>query len=363
MRNALIVAGGSGTRLWPWSRSEQPKQLIPFLNGKSLLETAVYRLAGLVGLSQIYICASEQHRDAVLSSLPDFPADQYLAEPMGRDTLNAVALGTAVIASRDPDATVAIFTADHLIEPIDTFQTIVTRGFEAAEANPRSLVTFGITPDLPSTSYGYLELGESLGSDLFRVQQFREKPDADTAGRFLAAGPERYLWNSGMFVWRPAALLNCVKRYQPETSALIDRMVDAWATPERDLVVREIYPTLRKISIDYAVMEPASQDPEAGVLAVPMNLRWIDVGSWPMFAKTCDKDEQDNAVSAKSLLMSSSRNLVASSDPNHLIATIGCEDLIIIHTPEATLVCRADQAEAIKELHKRVGERFGAELL
>lgn len=304
--------------------------------------------------SNRYICAAESQRKAILAALPGWPAEQFLGEPSGRDTLNAIALGSAAIAARDSDAVIAVFTADHLIEPADRFRDLVAQGCELVERHPRTLVTFGIAPTGPVTGYGYLELGEALEGGARVVRQFREKPDPATARRYFDAGPERYLWNSGLFVWRAATLLDCVRRYEPETYAAL----------ARGAALAAVYPGLKKISIDYAVMEPASRDASVCVAAIPMPLDWLDVGSWPAFAKTCPTDGSGNAIAAgRTILQDASRNLVASSDPRHLIAMIGCEDLIVIHTPDATLVCRADRAEDIKQLHKLAGERFGDEYL
>jgi mannose-1-phosphate guanylyltransferase len=346
------------------SRAGQPKQLIPFIGGKSLLQLAAERLEGLIGWPRIFVCAADQHRQGILRALPRLGEAQYIAEPMGRDTLNAVGLSAAVIARRDPDAVIGVFTADHLIEPVDRFQKIVTQGLALVEARPETLVTFGIRPSAPATGYGYLELGEPLDETARLVSQFREKPEAATAVRFFTAGPSRYLWNSGMFVWRASTLTDCIRRYEPEAHAGLSAIAAAWDTSERQAVLERTYPELKKISVDFAVMEPASRDPKVRVAAIAMDLHWLDVGSWPMFAKTCPQDETGNAVAAgKTLLVNSARTLVASSDPEHLVVAAGCEDLIIIHTPDATLVCRADDAEGIKEIHKKVGERFGSEWL
>lgn len=358
MRYALIMAGGSGVRLWPMSRRTLPKQLIPFIGGRSLLEIAADRLKGLVPDDHRYICAGESHREAVLSALGGWPEEQYLGEPMGRDTLAAVALSAAVIARRDPEASIAVFTADHLIEPVDEFQRIVARGYELVERCPETLVTFGIAPDGPATGYGYLELGEEVEGGARRVREFREKPAAELAREYFEAGPERYLWNSGMFVWRAATLLDCVARYEPETHAALMRVAEAWGTPRGREVLAAEYAGLRKVSIDYAVMEPASRDARVRVASIPMPLRWLDVGSWPTYGRTLASDERGNAVAGKVMLEGTARTLVASNDPNHLVAVLGCEDLIVIHTPDATLVCRADQAEAIKRLHGAVAEEY-----
>lgn len=358
MRYAVIMAGGSGTRLWPMSRANRPKQLLPLFGGKSLLELAVGRLAGFIPPERCYICAAQAHAALMPRGLP------FLGEPVGRDTLNAVGFSAAVIGKSDADAVVGVFPADHIIEPVGEFQRIVEQAYRLAEQHANALVTFGITPTAPATGYGYLQLSEPLDGTARVVEQFKEKPDAATAQRYFAAGPTRYLWNSGMFVWRATTLLDCIRRYEPDTYAGLMKIAEAWDTPQRDAVLAAVYPTLKKISVDFAVMEPASRDPQVRVLAVPMPLRWLDVGSWPMFAETCAKDAQDNAVSAERALLRESRRCVIVSDqPQHLIAVLGGEDLIIVHTADATLVCRADQAEAIKELHQEVAKRFGKELI
>ncbi|MEE9404465.1 MAG: mannose-1-phosphate guanylyltransferase [Algisphaera sp.] len=372
MRYALIIAGGSGTRLWPMSVKGLPKQLIPFIEsdaqgagGRSLLQEAVQRLEGLLPAEQVYVCAGAATRDIMLDKLPGLTAERFIAEPIGRDTLNAVGLGCAAIHAKDPDAVVAVFTADHLIEPQDELRKIVDHGFALAESGPRTLVTFGIAPTHPATGYGYLQLGKAInGHEALTVDKIKEKPAAAVASTYHAAGPSKFLWNSGMFVWRASAVMEAIARFAPENHAGLTQIANAWGTPTQDAVLNDVFPTLHKISVDFAVMEPASADPDFTVAAVPMPLSWLDVGSWPSFGETLTPDAQGHAASGGQAIHLDSKNILTANDqPGHLITTIGCEDLIVIHTAKATLVCRADQAERIKELHARVGEEAGNEYL
>ena len=365
MRYAMIMAGGSGTRLWPMSRGGTPKQLLRFIRGRSLLEIAIDRLEGLIPPERRYLCAGDTHRDAILAQTR-FDPSLYLGEPTARDTLNAVGYGAAVIARHDPDAVIAVFTADHLIEPVDAFRSIIDTGYALAERHPNRLVTFGIAPDHAAQGYGYLELGQSVPGfgEARAVTDFKEKPKPPLNEQYFAAGPTRYLWNSGIFVWRAATLLDCIRRYEPATHDGLMAIAKAWDTPRRSEVLASVYPTLRKTSVDYGVMEKAAKDPAVGVVAVPMPLTWLDVGSWPSFAQTCDRDEAGNATGAGLHILLDTRNtLAASEDPQHLIATLGCDDLIIIHTPQATLVCPRSRAQDIKALHEAVGKQLGPQWL
>jgi mannose-1-phosphate guanylyltransferase len=355
------------------STKDLPKQLIPFIGsdsgggaggGRSLLQIAMDRLDGMLPAEQIAVCAGESTRRVMLDKLPKLAPERFIGEPMGRDTLNAVGLGAAVLQQRDPEAVIAVFTADHIIEPVDEFQQIVQRGFELAESFDNTLVTFGIAPTHPATGYGYLQLGEAIGSDARVVAQFKEKPDRATAQKYHEAGPKKYLWNSGMFVWKGSTVLRAIEQFAPENYAMLMRIGEAWDTPKRTSLVNELYPQLKKISVDFAIMEPASTDKRFKVAAVPMPLRWLDVGSWPSFMETLSRDVAENATSGcKSVLLDSHGTLVVSDDPQHVVTTIGCDDLVVIHTAKATLVCKKSQAERIKELHKLVGERVGEDYL
>jgi len=341
MRHCLVLAGGSGTRLWPFSTAAVPKQLVPLLKGRSLLEIAVERATSVVPAERVWLGAGEQLRAAV-ASVPGLRPDRLVVEPSARDTLPAVALGCAVIAAADPDAVVAVLTADHLIEPLAVFVETLSAAFELAESRTDVLVTFGVVPDSPATGFGYLELGEALEGTARVVSSFREKPDLVTARRFVADGS---LWNSGMFVWRAATLLAAVRAFEPATADLVDRVVAG------DTAAWEEVP---RLSIDYGVMEPASASADFTVAALPLAARWLDVGSWPAYGEAIGHDGEGNAVSARAVLHETRNCVVTSSDPEHLVAMVGCEGLVVVHTPGATLVMPADQAQRVKQLHALV---------
>jgi mannose-1-phosphate guanylyltransferase len=316
-----------------------PKQLAPLFGDRSLLDLAIERATAAVGAEHVWLAAGEQLKDQVAQVAPE----HLVLEPSGRDTLPALVLATATIADADPDAVVAVVTADHLIEPLAAFALTINQGFAVAEGHADALVTFGVVPDHPSTAFGYLELGAPLESGAVLVERFAEKPQQPRAEQLLEQGA---LWNSGMFVWQAATFLRAARAFAPDTVELVERVragdVEAWESVPRG-------------SVDYGVMEPASTSADFVVAALPLAARWLDVGSWPQYGDAVGRDARGNAVgSALATLIDSSDCVVASSDPDHLVALLGCTGLVVVHTPQATLVVPADQAQRVKELHAAV---------
>ncbi|MDO5068036.1 MAG: mannose-1-phosphate guanylyltransferase [Propionibacteriaceae bacterium] len=357
MRYAVVMAGGSGTRLWPLSRQGAPKQLLELFDGKSLLRLAYERLRDVLPDTCILICTSRDYIDVVARQIPELPPENLLGEPVGRDSLNAVAWSAAVLAERDPEAVVAMLSADHVIEPVAEFQATLRRAFEVAEARPRGLVTMGVVPTEPNTGFGYLHRGEEL-DDLpgaFRVREFREKPDLDLARQYVASG--QFWWNAGMFVWRAQLLLELLDVLRPDTAEAVRRIA---RQPE---LLDEVFPGLTKISVDYAVMQPASTgEVAAEVLAVPLEIHWADVGSHQSLAAQFALDEHGNRRDGVTVALDAQGCvLVNTAGEGHVVAALGMRDVLVVHTPSATLVSPLAEAARVKELVELVREQCGSE--
>jgi len=353
MQYAVIMAGGTGKRLWPLSRLKRPKQVLKLLDGQTLLGSCFERLRPIFDTRNIIVLTNIGYADLVREELSGLPGGNVVAEPMVRDTAGAIGLAAAILSKSDPEATMAVITADQLLEPAEVLQVALRDAFAFVEQNPEALVTFGIKPTFPSTQLGYVKCGEpqecsACKNAVYAVESFKEKPDQETARKYLADG--QFLWNSGMFVWRAATILKHLTTFVPETAEPLRRIAAAWDTPQQDAALTEWFARLPKISIDYAVMERAP-----GVQAIPLGCRWLDMGSFAALADIIESDDDNNIVVAgASELLDCRDNIVVTEDQGHLIAAIGLKDMVIAHTPDATLVCHADQTERLKELLKRI---------
>ena len=352
MKHAMIMAGGSGTRLWPMSRGDTPKQLIGLFKGTSLLEIAAERLEGTVEKSNRWICAGEKHADTIAQKVSSVLPTNLIGEPEGRDTLNAVGLTATVLQHGDPDAIFAVLTADHIITPQDEFARCLELGFKLVEEDPNRFITFGITPTYPATGYGYVELGDEFETGAFACNRFVEKPDEQTAKGYIDAG--NFAWNSGMFIFHAGTFLKTLAAHQPSNAMSLAEIGKAWGTSTQNEVLNRVYPTLSKISVDYGMMEPASGDDAISICTIPMRVDWLDVGSWPSYGETLESDDSGNKSDGHAVHIDSSNVLCVSDDPTHTITTIGCENLIIVHTKDATLVFPASEAQKVKEMHNKV---------
>lgn len=354
-RYAVIMAGGAGTRLWPLSRRSRPKQVLRLVGKQSLLRLSFERLRALLPAERIVVIAAAQHRDACMGDLPELPPENFIGEPMARDTAAAVGLSAAMLHRRNPQAVLGVFTADHVIEPVERFCDAVERGYGTAQGDPHGLVTFGIRPAWPHTGYGYVHRGEAVGEGVYRVQRFTEKPDLETARAFVQGG--EHAWNSGMFCWRAATILEALQAFLPATHAA----VQAIAAKPSKMTAR--YEKLKRISIDFAVMEPAtSAESKFEVYSVDMDVNWTDVGSWTALRTVQRGDAADNVVTASNAVLLDAHNCTIVGEDDHLIAAVGVNDLVIVRSPDATLICHRTEAERIKELlaivQERAGERY-----
>jgi mannose-1-phosphate guanylyltransferase len=355
MRHALIMAGGSGTRLWPLSRRKRPKQLLKLFDGASLLQHSRRRLKGIFPAENIWVITSVDHLDLVAEQLPDIPRDNLIGEPMVRDTANAIGLAAHLLARRDPDGVMAVFTADHLISPQDEFAEAIELGLAAAKQFPESLITFGIIPATPHTGYGYIHRGEPVGEGTYRVTAFKEKPSLEVAESYLQSG--QYFWNSGMFAWRVSAILTELERCLPVNCRTLAELARDWERLAGTEQLAARFAGLERISIDFSVMERARS-----VLTVEMDCRWLDLGSWSSIAGTREADAQGNTRIAPQSLVVDGRGNIIVSESDHLVAIMGLDDVVVVHGQDATLICRREHEQRIKELaelrRKEFGERF-----
>jgi mannose-1-phosphate guanylyltransferase len=349
-RFAVIMAGGRGERFWPQSRLASPKHLLPIVGDRALLVQTIERLLPLVPAERLLVVTNVEQEAAVRQMAPMLPAENIVAEPIGRDTAAAVGLSLQLVRRRDENAVFAMLPADHVIHDAAAFRGDLAAAFTVAEQDD-VLVTLGVPPTEPATGFGYIHQGAARdsvdGRAVHEVRRFVEKPDAARAREYLESGD--FLWNAGMFVWRVPVVARAFAQSAPELWAQLEELSAALDAGEPvSEVLGRLYPGLRKISIDYALMEKARN-----VAVLPVTFDWDDVGSWPAVVRHFPADPAGNVLRGLAAVEQARDNLVVSTG-DHLVAVLGVENLVVVHTPDATLVCPKDRAQEIKALLQRV---------
>ncbi|MDT0631017.1 mannose-1-phosphate guanylyltransferase [Rubrivirga litoralis] len=355
--HAVIMAGGIGSRFWPRSRRATPKQFLDVFGEASMIQNTFARLQPLVEPENVLVVTNADYIEQTHAHLPAVPRENVLGEPVARNTAPCVALAAARLHALDPDATMVVLPADHLITNVERFHEVLQAAAEAAQPQgdgPGPLVTIGIRPTHPETGYGYIQFDADGDTDgiaddgtddaprAHRVLTFAEKPDLQTAERFLDAGD--FLWNSGMFIWRADAILAAFERYLPKVYALFAPLEDAFGTPREAEAIADAYERSPKISIDYGVMEQADS-----VLVVPGSFGWSDVGDWRAVHELSDQDEAGNRAEGNVILKDTARSFARSTE-DRLLVLVGMEDAVVVDTGDAVLVCHREQAQKVKDV-------------
>jgi mannose-1-phosphate guanylyltransferase len=352
MLHAVIMAGGSGTRFWPQSRKKTPKQLLSLAGRRTMIQQTLDRCAAWVAPENSWVVTNAVQAEAVREQLPSLPVSNVLVEPSARNTAACIGLAAFEILRRDPEGVMFVLPADHVIRTDEAFGRAAQRAVSIVQASPDSLVLFGVVPTFPATGYGYIERESRLdeGSPpLFRVRNFREKPQQSVAEQYLRDG--RYFWNCGIFCWKAATIVQLLKQYEPELHAGLQEIDSASGSAGYQQVLEQKFPLLKSISIDYAVLERAEN---VCVLEAPF--QWDDVGSWLSLPRLNGCDAQGNTTDGLFAGVDTQGCIIRTSD-DHLVATLGLRNLIVVHTPDATLVADASQSERIKQLLDLLTER------
>jgi mannose-1-phosphate guanylyltransferase len=341
----VIPAGGSGTRLWPLSRSHRPKFLIPLMGERSLLQQTVDRLAPLASPERMWLVAGASHAVEISRQLPELPASRLIIEPAPRGTGPAIALAATLIAREKPNAILGSFAADHIVRDSTQFESSVLTAIEAAKQG--LLVTIGVTPTRPVTGYGYIERTDEIflrhdGHTAFIASGFVEKPDRETAAQFVQSG--RYFWNSSMFVSRADVLLATMKTVQPDLSSALSRILEAWDSEDRDEILASEWQRLSTTTIDQGIMEKIDR-----FAVVPASMGWSDVGDWNGIGELIDPDRDANCVKGD-LLQHDSSNCVVWSETGRLVALVGVHELAIVDTPDALLIVDRTHAQDVRQI-------------
>lgn len=362
MDYAVIMAGGTGKRLWPLSRQKRPKQVLKILDGQTLLRRCFERLQPIFDIRNIIVLTNADYVEVVRENLPELPVNNIIAEPAVRDTASAIGLVSTVLAKYDSEATIAVVTADQIIKPAEVIQQALKDALTYVADHPDDMITFGIQPTFPSTLLGYIKcVGghkyKNCKNKIYTVEAFREKPDKETAEKYIQSG--EYFWNSGLFVWKARTILANLAKFLPESTEPLAKIRAAWDGPNQQQALQDWFVKLPKISIDYAVMEKAE-----GVHAIRLDCQWLDMGSFAALADIINSDKNNNVVVAdRSELLDCSNSIIVTEDKGHLIAIIGVENMVVAHSADATLVCPIDQTHRLKELLELIGDHNGEEFL
>ena len=349
---AIVPAGGSGTRLWPLSRATRPKFLLPLLGERSLLQQTIDRIAALAPPEKILVVCGPAHAAPVARQLPTLPEGNVLVEPGPRGSGPAIALATAIIARRDPEAIVGSFAADHEVTDRAAFETAVCTAIAAARDD--WLVTIGLTPTRAETGYGYIErtddvVAEHGESKAYRAARFVEKPDPATAEAYVASG--RFLWNASMFVWRAHAMLDEIARLQPELFSRVSTIADAWGTPAQERVTAELWMHIPESTIDEGIFERAAR-----VAVVPAAFGWSDVGDWNNLGELIARDDSGNSVRGD-LVQAHSSNSVVWSETGRLVALVGVDNIAVVDTEDALLVVNRKDAQEVRRIVEQLKQK------
>ncbi|HUG91969.1 MAG TPA: mannose-1-phosphate guanylyltransferase [Planctomycetaceae bacterium] len=346
MQHAVIMAGGSGTRFWPQSRRTRPKQLLPLAGPQTMIQDTFARVAPWTEPARTWVVTNAAQAEETRRQLPDLPPGNVLVEPCGRNTAPCIGLAAVRIVAEDPQATMLVLPADHVIQPADVFRQAVERAAAIVERDPDALVLFGVRPNSPATGFGYIERGAPLGEpseNAFQVAAFREKPGRETAETYVASG--RFYWNCGIFVWRAERILAALAEHEPAIHERLTVLRGAVGRSDWQAVLDSEFPQMKSISIDYAVLERAR-----GVAVLEAPFEWDDVGSWQALVRLLGRDAEGNTLDGPFCGVNARGCIVRSTDAEHLIAAAGVEDLIIVHTPDATLVARRDDERGLRAL-------------
>lgn len=345
---AVIMAGGGGTRLWPLSRKDRPKQLLPLIGQETLFQSTVARLRELFPPERILVVTVEEQAEEMKQQVPELPDENYLIEPAPRGTASVVGLAAMALQKRDPKASMAILPSDHFIRNVDLFHYLLKAAFDVAADN--YLVTLGITPTMPSTAYGYIQQGTPLSGGytypVYTVQSFKEKPNDETAQQLLRMGG--HSWNSGMFIWRADAILGEIDKQMPSLGKALRDIDLAWDSSKKEDVLHKIWPTLKNETVDYGIMEKAEM-----VAVLPAGgLGWSDVGSWSSLFEVLLPDMSGNIATnaALHLALETNNTLVYGGGSERLVVTIGVDDMVIVDTGDTLLICKTDQSQKVKDV-------------